>query len=138
MKIYTIGYGGRKPTEFVALLTSAGVRAVVDIRLRPDRASMGVYTCAKTADKGIQGLLAPTQIQYVPRVELGNMFLEFDDWQDRYRRLLEAAGPLLVERLASVPEPFCLMCAEKRHEDCHRLQLAEYLARRGVEVEHIV
>jgi len=70
-------------------------------------------------------------------VELGNLFLDFDDWQTRYRTLLEKAGDLLVERLLGISKPFCLMCAEKSAEQCHRAIIAEYLVTKGWEVEHI-
>ena len=32
----------------------------------------------------------------------------------RYKKLLDQAGDLLVSRLAGVPQPFCLLCAERR------------------------
>lgn len=93
---------------------------------------------AGTPDKGIERWLGDSGIGYRSLIELGNLFLDFDDWRERYRRLLEGAGELLTERLRGVNGPVCLLCAEKRPEECHRTLVAEYLARRdGTEVEHI-
>lgn len=76
-KVFTVGYGGRTKDEFLALLKAHGVKTVVDIRLRPDRASMGIWVKAKTADKGIESWLAAAGIAYRSLVELGNVFLDF-------------------------------------------------------------
>ncbi len=88
MNGFTVGYGGRVPAEFAHLLAKAGVRTIVDVRLRPDKASMGSFARAKDADKGIAGLLARAGIGYVSLPELGNVFLEYDDWAERYIGLL--------------------------------------------------
>jgi uncharacterized protein (DUF488 family) len=137
--IYTIGYGGRRPDEFLSLLTENGINAVVDVRLRPDRASMGCYALAKTPDKGIQNLLARQSIAYYSFVQLGNLFLNCDDWRERYGRLLAVAGDILTEPLFSnpIPQPWCLMCSEKRASDCHRGVIAAFLADRGHDIKHI-
>lgn len=127
MTVFTIGYGGRSRDEFLTLLKAHGVQTVVDIRLRPDRASMGIWVKAKTADKGIENWLAEAGIGYRSLVELGNPFRDLPDWQERYRRLLESAGPLLTERLGDIPGPICLLCAEKHVADCHRRHVADYL-----------
>ena len=138
MKFYTIGYGGRNPQDFIHRLQQHGIRAIVDVRLRPDRSSMGSYARAKTSDKGIEGLLTSAGIAYCSFIELGNIFIGQEDWQDRYSRLIEQSGDLLVERLDVVPTPYCLMCAEKRVEECHRRQIADCLVqRKGYIVEHI-
>ena len=137
VRIFTIGYGGRKPRDLLALLRENGIRTVVDVRLRPDRACLGSYVRARDPDRGIVALLAGAGIEYRPFVELGNVFLDFQDWPERYRQLLQRAGDLLTQRLAEVPEPFCLLCAEKRSDECHRKLIADYLVRRGREVEHI-
>jgi hypothetical protein len=61
-----------------------------------------------------------------------------EDWPQRYRRLLDAAGPLLTERLHDIPGPICLLCAEKRVAECHRRLVAEFLAKHhGAEVRHL-
>ena len=138
MKFYTIGYGGRKPAEFLEFLVRHGVRCVADVRIRPDRASMGAYTKAKVPGKGIEGLLAEQGIAYHSILELGNVFLDLDEWRLSYRALLDRAGELLVTRLDELPRPFCLLCAEKRVAECHRQLIADFLvARKGWEVEHI-
>jgi uncharacterized protein (DUF488 family) len=138
MTFYTIGYGGRVPAEFASLLVSRGVRSVVDVRIHPDRASMGSYVKARSAEKGIEKLLADRGIVYRSLLELGNLFRDLDDWRPSYRALFEHSGELLVARLAEMPEPFCLMCAEKRVAECHRQVIAEFLAAtRGWSVEHI-
>ena len=99
---------------------------------------MGAYTRARTPDKGIEKLLADRGISYHPILELGNMFLELDDWRAPYRGLLAASGDLLIARLGDLPRPFCLLCAEKHVTECHRQMIADHLvANRGWEVEHI-
>ncbi len=81
MKFYTVGYDGRKPQEFLDLLKQKGVKVVIDVRLRPDRSSMGSYAKAKSQDKGIQKLLSSVGIEYISTVELGNVFLAYTDWR---------------------------------------------------------
>lgn len=137
MHFFTIGYGGRSPTEFLSLLTNAGVKTLVDVRLRPDKASMGSYAKARTADKGIEALLSQKGIGYLSLPELGNVFLGDSDWPNLYRELIERAGDLLTRRLKDVPEPFCLMCAEKRVDECHRKIVAEHLEANGNKSTHL-
>ncbi len=138
MTFYTIGYGGRRPDEFLGLLVAQGVRSVADVRIRPDRASIGSYARAKSPDKGIEKLLADRGIAYRSILELGNLFRDREDWPAAYRAFFERGGDLLVGRLEDLPEPFCLLCAEKRVAECHRLIIAEFLvAHRGWSVEHI-
>ena len=135
---FTIGYGGRKPDDFTKLLTAAGVKTLVDVRLRPDRANMGVYAKAKDADKGIAGLLAKAGVGYVSLPELGNLFMDYADWPDRYEQFLTLAGPLLFDRLDGIAGPVCLMCAEKRVCECHRRHIAAHLEKaKGWTFTHI-
>jgi uncharacterized protein (DUF488 family) len=137
MRHYTIGYGGRRPDELVELLRPLDIRTVVDVRLRPDRSSMGSFALARTPDKGIAALVTSAGHAYVSLPELGNVFMDLADWRERYRRLLESSGDLLFERLFDTPGPWCLLCAEKRAANCHRETIADALASRGHVVEHV-
>jgi uncharacterized protein (DUF488 family) len=134
---FTIGYGGRSPSEFIRLLVQHGIRTLVDVRLKPNRASMGSYVKAKTPGKGIERLLGEAGIRYLSLPELGNPFLVEEDWQERYRRHLQAGGEALLKGLEQAERPFCLMCAEKRVADCHRQAIAEVLVAKGWEAMHI-
>ncbi len=137
-RLFTVGYGGRKPEELTALLRRHGVVTVVDVRLRPDRATLGAYAKAKTPDKGIEKLMRDAGLAYVCLVELGNLFVDFENWQSLFRDLLEAAGPLLIQRLVVLPTPSCLLCCEKDPAQCHRRLIAEYMAGRSWTIEHIL
>jgi uncharacterized protein (DUF488 family) len=138
MQGFTVGYGGRVPDEFAKLLAKQGVKTIVDVRLRPDKATMGSYVKAKEPDKGIAALLAKAGIGYVSLPELGNMFKDYDDWQTRYEKFLDVAGPLLFDRLTGIAGPICLMCAEKKVCDCHRRHVADYLTKaKGWKFTHI-
>jgi len=136
-KCYTIGYGGRRPQDLLALLHQRGIVTAVDVRLRPDRAIFVIFNETATTEKGIQGLLLKGGIEYVSLVELGNLFRGDAQWRERYRRLMAQAGGVLIERLSRISDPFCLLCAEQRAAECHRQVIAEYLLQQGWEVEHI-
>jgi uncharacterized protein (DUF488 family) len=88
-------------------------------------------------DTGIEKLLAEAGIGYASLPELGNLFLGFADSLDRYAAFFDRAGDLLVGRLLTLPDPVCLLCAEKKLADCHRRPIAEYLGQLGHEVSHI-
>ena len=144
MKLHTIGYGGRKPSEFLELLAARGVKTAIDVRLRPDRASLGTFARSRDPLKGIQGFLAAAGIQYAAFGELGNLFIDCEDWKVRYPRLIQEAGDILLERFLDVlrgerlPGSWCLLCAERRPEDCHRQFIAARLVELGYSVDHIL
>ena len=136
--VYTVGYGGRQPQDFLDTLEHHGIETIVDVRLRPDRTRLRSFVRANEIGKGIERLLSERRMAYISLVELGNPFMDDDDWRPRYERLITAAGKVLTEKLFDITGSFCLMCAERRVEICHRWFIAQYLAQHhGFAIQHI-
>jgi hypothetical protein len=57
MTAFTIGYGGRSKEDFLSLLRANGVKTVVDVLLRPDRASMGIWCSSSPLNRLTSGRL---------------------------------------------------------------------------------
>ncbi len=136
MRLFTLGYGGRDPNQFLHALQDHGVRTVVDVRKRPHRAFLPVFAKATSSKEGIEQLLSSVGIAYRSIPELGNPYRE-GDWRERYERLLSDRVGLLLDALEGLAEPVCLLCAERNPAECHRSIIADTLAAHGWDVEHI-
>lgn len=106
-EIVTIGYGGKKPTDFFAEIHALGVDLVVDVRENPFKAFLGVYT-----KRGLEARLGE---RYTWVKELGNT-----------TRVLpptlvdETEGIKKLRALMEGRSRIALLCAEKDEAMCHR------------------
>jgi uncharacterized protein (DUF488 family) len=124
MAIFTIGYGGRRFDDFVALLQQHGISLVVDIRRFP-RSKMPEYN-----KESLEAKLPEFGISYIWMGDtLGGLrrggypkYMESDSYQDGISKLLELAeqGNLV------------LMCKERTDAGCHRRYIIETLADKGI------
>jgi len=137
--LYTIGYGGRHPQHFVALLTQHGIELVCDVRAEPRRAYRGIYTFSPEKGHGpLPQLLAQAGIQYRWFPELGNP--DRRDPEIRAFQLLmaqEAEGRLQQLRACVQTMRACLLCAEQDAQRCHRGVITAYLTAYGYVVQHL-
>lgn len=145
MEIYTIGFAGKTAERFFGALKQAGIRRLLDIRLRPNgglslfargtdlpyflRELCGAeYTCVP--------LLAPTKDILA---DYRKKRIDWPGFERRYLALLaERKAAEVVERgLFSVPA--VLLCSEATAEQCHRRLAAEHLAAKwgSCEVVHL-
>jgi uncharacterized protein (DUF488 family) len=124
MAIFTIGYGGRKFADFVALLQQHGISSVVDVRRFP-RSKAPEYN-----KESLEAKLPQLGIGYIWMGDnLGGLrrggypkYMESDDYQDGMNKLLE-----LAEQGSLV-----LMCKERSDAGCHRRYIVETLAGKGI------
>jgi uncharacterized protein (DUF488 family) len=143
VRIYTIGFTKSTAESFFTRLQEAGVRRVIDIRLKNTSHLAGF---AKAEDlpyflRAICGIedyvhrpdLAPTE-------EIMNAFKKEKGTWEAYER---AFLPLLAERRIEETltrqevDGACLLCSEDTPEHCHRRLVAEYLRDQWGDVEII-
>jgi uncharacterized protein (DUF488 family) len=134
-RLWTIGYQRLSPDSLVAELRAAGVRRVLDVRLRPQSRKPGM---SKTR---LAGALAEHGIAYEHRRTLGTP-LEIRglfragrtaEAAPAYRGHIEATATAELDALAAelpAGPPTALLCLEENPAGCHRRIVAEALAER--------
>ena len=105
-KLFTIGYGGKKPADFFSELEELAPDFIVDVRENPNRAYLGCYTRAHF-EKRLE--------QYVWIKELGNSSRKLPP-----KLVDEAEGMAKLEELCNRADRIVLLCAEKDESRCHR------------------
>lgn len=132
--LYTIGFKGKSLAEFITLLRSAGVDAVIDIRLR-NTSQLAGYT--KRDDLAFLlwegfGIAYEHRPDLAPTDEIMDAYKKDQDWQAYEQAffpllLQRGAGEIGREIQARYQRP-CLLCAEPTAEQCHRRLVAEHWA----------
>lgn len=146
--VCTIGHSNRAPDLFIAMLESAGVERVVDVRRFPKSRTNPDYN-----DDVIAAWLAPHGIGYTHMPALGGLRArpktvpreENAFWQNRSFHnyadfALSDTFQAALDELAALclSERCALMCAEAVWWRCHRRIIADYLLARGFVVRHIM
>ena len=145
IKLYTIGFTGKPAEKFFNLLTSSGVKKIVDTRINNVSQLAGF---AKGADlkffaKEIGNISYEHNIDFAPTKELltryRNKKMTWQEYEIEYLNLLDmrkVASKTDIEKL----HENCLLCSEHTPEKCHRRLLAEYLkhVKNDVEIIHLI
>ena len=150
MKIFTIGFTKKSADTFFTLLTNAGVKRLVDVRLKNDSQLAGF---SKKEDLryfaksicGIDYVHVPT---LAPTADILDAYKKHKgDWGLYERQFLELMRSRRIEETVSpeMLEGGCLLCSEEKPDHCHRRLVAEYLKEKwgdlvnmvNIEIEHI-
>ena len=137
--LYTIGYGGRHPQDFVAILTQHDIELICDVRAEPRRAYRGIYTFNPEKGRGpLPHLLAQAGIDYRWFPELGNPDRQDPEIRAFQQLMAQEAESRLQQLRASVQaQRACLLCAEQDAQRCHRRIITEHLTAYGYVVQHL-
>jgi uncharacterized protein (DUF488 family) len=143
MKLFTIGFTGKRAVDFFGRLRRAGVKRVIDVRLnntsqlsgfakRDDLAFFAKELCG--ADYVHRLDLAPTPEMLSPYRKGA---VAWSDYAQQFERLIASRHIERADRDLFCDA--CLLCSEDKPHHCHRRVVAEYLQRHwtGVVIEHL-
>jgi uncharacterized protein (DUF488 family) len=140
VKLFTIGFTRTSAERFFQRLAVAGVRTVVDVRLRADSQLAGF---AKRDDlayflREIPGIGYRAEPSLAPTAEILDAHRRKElDWTEYERRYLALLAERRVEATLDRSEldRACFLCSEATATRCHRRLAAEHLARHWGDVE---
>ncbi|MCY3781239.1 MAG: DUF488 domain-containing protein [Chloroflexi bacterium] len=121
-EIFTIGYGGRHRDEFIDLLKRHEIKVLVDVRSKPDRAFMHVFTRPHLSKhlpaEGIAYVFLGDSLGGYPSDEdcfvNGRLSASRCEERDWYQNGIARLKALAREKRVAI------MCAERDPENCHR------------------
>lgn len=130
--VFTIGFTKKSLREFVETLRAAGVRRIVDVRLRNTSQLAGWSKqpdFAYLLESGF-GIAYEHHPEFAPTDEILDEYKKASDWsgyEEKFNRLLKERAPEKESRELLAKEAICLLCAEPTAARCHRRLVAEYL-----------
>jgi uncharacterized protein (DUF488 family) len=129
-KLFTVGYEGRSPEEFVQILSKAGVRRVIDVRELPLSRRRGF---SKTK---LREALEASAIDYVHLRDAGNPYRELRanivHCLRKYSGYLAKRSEVLDQiALLAGEKSTALLCVEADADCCHRSVIVRQMLARG-------
>lgn len=145
-RLDTIGHSNRSLDDLIALLQSAGIRILVDVRAQPHSARHPQF-----GQEPLRDALAGAGIEYhwagrqlgghrptradSPHTALSEDGLRgYADYMDT-----DAFKKAAVQLMGLAGRaPCAILCAEREPMHCHRSLIADYLTLQGIEVRHLL
>ena len=133
--VYTIGFTRRTAEDFFETLRAAGIRRLIDVRLR-NTSQMAIFARRQDLPWFLEQLCG---IEYVHRPLLSPTPELLDDWRGKrinWQQYEQTYAGIMAQRrpeLAMSPKDFAtptvLLCAEPTAVQCHRRLALEHLER---------
>ena len=127
MKVYSIGYAGRKINDFLKILKENKIQAVIDVRRFPT----SKYDEYKK--ENLRKILKNEKIKYFHIKELGGFrkdyeeFMKSDEFKKGFEKILK-----IIKKYKSA-----IMCKEKNHKYCHRKFICKELEKNKINVIYL-
>lgn len=139
--IWTIGFAGKTAEQFFGTLRRAGIKRLLDVRLR-NTSQLAGFTKQSDLPFFLRELCDASYLhepQLAPSPELFTYIKrEGGSWSEYERRFLVLLAERQAEAVldpASFAKPTVLLCTEPKSDRCHRRLVAEYLLKAWGEIE---
>ena len=142
--IYTIGFTKKSLQQFIETLRAAGVRKVIDVRLRNTSQLAG---WSKSPDFGYLleagfGIGYEHPPEFPPTDELLDTYKKNHDWnwyEEAFNQLIASRNLEVKGRALLAEDGNCLLCAEPTADKCHRRMTAEFLQQLDatIQIQHL-
>ena len=145
MVIYTIGFTQTTAEHFFGRLADAGVKRLVDVRLRNDSQLAG-FAKARDLPWLLRELIGATYVHEPMLAPTAEIMDALKKRKGEWEPFAADFGALMAERAiedrldpADYETPSVLLCSEASAERCHRRLIVDYLAEHwpGVEAVHL-
>ena len=131
--VFTIGYAGKNARQFFSILTQAGIRKVIDVRLY-NTSQLAGFTKKQDIEYFLQAIVDAEYIHMpimAPTKQLLNNYKKgLTNWQRYEAQFKSIIAQRQIEKHIT-PQDMdmaCFLCSEAKANNCHRRLVAEYLA----------
>ena len=129
-EIYTVGYENATIDDFIATLKTVGIERVIDVREYPLSRKKGF------SKNTLHALLEANDIEYVHLKGLGDPkdgreaaragdYKKFFQIFSKHMKTAQAQSDLKIAIELAQAKVSCLLCYERKPEECHRTIVAE-------------
>ncbi len=142
--VFTAGYEGLSVDAFLDMLSSNGVKRIVDVRNNPIARRYGFHKSTLNRLAGNIGI----DYKHVPELGIQSKLRQNLDDQSDYNRLFDryekttlSSSTTAIDAVAGycLEKPSVLVCMEREPCSCHRGRLAPYVSRQTkLPIEHLL
>ena len=144
VRIFTIGYAAKNAREFFTILTEAGIRKVIDVRLY-NTSQLAGFTKKQDIKYFLRTIVGAEYIHLpimAPTKQLLNDYKKgLIDWQQYQIQFNAIITQRQIEKYLVLQDMDmgCFLCSEAKADNCHRRLVAEYLAkhRHDITIQHL-
>ena len=147
--IYTIGTSTKTAETFFTKIRGAGVKQVIDVRLRNRGSYLGfsrypdlpyfLMEIGRIAYSHVPNLAPTKELLDAYKPKKGKNGISWPTYERRFNKIITERR---IENMVTQRElqDACLLCSEPEPDKCHRRLVAEYLQRKwgNVQIGHIL